>query len=197
MPESIRRLIESFKMLPGVGEKNTERLAFTILDFDEDQVKMLSNSIVDVRNNIKKCKICNNLTEKDICDVCEDSTRNDELLCVVDDVKNIFIFEKMAMYNGLYHVLDGLISPMDGINPEDIGLEKLIDRIQNGNFTEVVFAFNPSIEAETTSMYIKRILSDTNIKFTRLASGVPMGANMEYIDSLTLERALSDRKEVE
>ena len=197
MPESIRRLIESFKMLPGVGEKTAERLAFSILDFDEDQVELFSNSIVDVSNNIKKCKICNNLTEKDICDVCEDSTRNDELLCVVDDVKNIFIFEKMAMYNGLYHVLDGLISPMDGINPEDIGLEKLIDRIQNGNFSEVVFAFNPSIEAETTSMYIKRILSDTNIKFTRLASGVPMGANMEYIDSLTLERALSDRKEVE
>ena len=197
MPESIRRLIESFKMLPGVGEKTAERLAFSILDFDEDQVELFSNSIVDVSNNIKKCKICNNLTEKDICDICEDSTRNDELLCVVDDVKNIFIFEKMAMYNGLYHVLDGLISPMDGINPEDIGLEKLIDRIQNGNFKEVVFAFNPSIEAETTSMYIKRILSDTNIKFTRLASGVPMGANMEYIDSLTLERALSDRKEVE
>ncbi len=197
MPESIRRLIESFKMLPGVGEKTAERLAFSILDFDEDQIELFSNSIVDVSNNIKKCNVCNNLTEKDICDVCEDNTRNNELLCVVDDVKNIFIFEKMAMYNGLYHVLDGLISPMDGINPEDIGLEKLIDRIQNGNFKEVVFAFNPSIEAETTSMYIKRILSDTNIKFTRLASGVPMGANMEYIDSLTLERALSDRKEVE
>ena len=138
-----------------------------------------------------------NLTENDICDICSDKTRNDAILCVVDDVRNIFIFEKMGMFNGYYHVLDGLISPIDGINPEDIGLEKLLDRIQNGNFKEVVFAFNPSIEAETTSMYIKRILSDSGIVFTRLASGVPMGANMEYIDSLTLERALSDRKEVE
>lgn len=197
MPESIRRLIESFKMLPGVGEKTAERLAFSILDFDEDQVELFSNSIVDVSNNIKKCKICNNLTEKDICDVCEDSTRNDELLCVVDDVKNIFIFEKMAMYNGLYHVLDGLISPMDGINPEDIGLDKLLDRIKKENFKEIIFAFNPSIEAETTAMYIKRILDGYDLKFTRLASGVPMGANMEYVDSLTLERALNDRREVE
>ena len=197
MPESIKKLIESFKMLPGVGEKTAERLAFSVLEFDEDQIDMFSSSIVEVNEKITKCKCCNNLTENDICDICSDKTRNDAILCVVDDVRNIFIFEKMGMFNGYYHVLDGLISPIDGINPEDIGLEKLLDRIQNGNFKEVVFAFNPSIEAETTSMYIKRILSDSGIIFTRLASGVPMGANMEYIDSLTLERALSDRKEVE
>lgn len=197
MPESIKKLIESFKMLPGVGEKTAERLAFSVLEFDEDQIDMFSSSIVEVNEKITKCKCCNNLTENDICDICSDKTRNDAILCVVDDVRNIFIFEKMGMFNGYYHVLDGLISPIDGINPEDIGLEKLLDRIQNGNFKEVVFAFNPSIEAETTSMYIKRILSDSGIVFTRLASGVPMGANMEYIDSLTLERALSDRKEVE
>lgn len=197
MPESIKKLIESFKMLPGVGEKTAERLAFSVLEFDEDQIDMFSSSIVEVNEKITKCKCCNNLTENDICDICSDKTRNDAILCVVDDVRNIFIFEKMGMFNGYYHVLDGLISPIDGINPEDIGLEKLLDRIQNGNFKEVLFAFNPSIEAETTSMYIKRILSDSGIVFTRLASGVPMGANMEYIDSLTLERALSDRKEVE
>ena len=197
MPESIKKLIESFKMLPGVGEKTAERLAFSVLEFDEDQIDMFSSSIVEVNEKITKCKCCNNLTENDICDICSDKTRNDAILCVVDDVRNIFIFEKMGMFNGYYHVLDGLISPINGINPEDIGLEKLLDRIQNGNFKEVVFAFNPSIEAETTSMYIKRILSDSGIVFTRLASGVPMGANMEYIDSLTLERALSDRKEVE
>ena len=197
MPESIKKMIESFKMLTGIGEKKAERLAFSILDFDDDQVELFSNSIIDVNNKIKKCDICNNLTESNICDICADKNRNTSILCVVDDVKNVFIFEKMGMFSGYYHVLDGLISPMDGINPEDIGLEKLIDRIQSGNFKEVVFAFNPSIEAETTSMYIKRILSDTDIVFTRLASGVPMGANMEYIDSLTLERALNDRKEVE
>lgn len=197
MPESIKRVIESFKMLPGIGEKTAERLAFSILEFDDDQIELFSDSIVEVGRKIRKCSICNCLTEKDTCDICLDKTRNENILCVVDDVKNVFIFEKMAMFNGYYHVLDGLISPMDGINPEDIGLEKLLDRIHNGNFKEVVFAFNPSIEAETTSMYIKRILSDSGIIFTRLASGVPMGANMEYIDSLTLERALNDRKEVE
>ncbi len=197
MPESIKRVIESFKMLPGVGEKTAERLAFSILDFDEDQIELFSSSITEVGEKIRKCSICNSLTENDVCDICLDKTRNQNILCVVDDVKNVFIFEKMAMFNGYYHVLDGLISPMDGVNPEDIGLEKLLDRIHNANFKEVVFAFNPSIEAETTSMYIKRILSDSGLIFTRLASGVPMGANMEYIDSLTLERALNDRKEVE
>ncbi|MBP3841219.1 MAG: recombination protein RecR [Bacilli bacterium] len=197
MPESIKRVIESFKMLPGVGEKTAERLAFSILDFDEDQIELFSSSITEVGEKIRKCSICNSLTENDVCDICLDKTRNQNILCVVDDVKNVFIFEKMAMFNGYYHVLDGLISPMDGVNPEDIGLERLLDRIHNANFKEVVFAFNPSIEAETTSMYIKRILSDSGLIFTRLASGVPMGANMEYIDSLTLERALNDRKEVE
>ena len=197
MPESIKRVIESFKMLPGVGEKTAERLAFSILDFDEDQIELFSSSITEVGEKIRKCSICNSLTENDVCDICLDKTRNQNILCVVDDVKNVFIFEKMAMFNGYYHVLDGLISPMDGVNPEDIGLERLLDRIHNANFKEVVFAFNPSIEAETTSMYIKRILSDSGLIFTRLASGVPMGANMEYIDSLTLERALNYRKEVE
>lgn len=197
MPESLKKMIESFKMLPGIGEKTAERLAFSVLDFDEDQIELFSNSILDVGNNIKKCQVCNNLTELEICDICKDKNRNLDILCVVDDVKNVFIFEKMGMFNGYYHVLDGLISPMDGINPEDIGLEKLIERINNGNFKEIIFAFNPTIEAETTAMYIKRILSDTKIVFSRLASGVPMGANMEYIDRLTLERALDDRKEIE
>ena len=197
MPDSINRMIESFKMLPGVGEKTAERLAFSILDFDDEQIELFSKSIIDVNTKVKKCSCCNTLTENDICSICSDPTRNDKILCVVDDVKSVFLFEIMGMFDGYYHVLDGLISPMDGINPEDIGLEKLLERIRNNSFNEIVFAFNPSIEAETTSMYIKRILSDSNIVFTRLASGVPMGANMEYIDSLTLQRALSDRKEIE
>ena len=197
MPESIKKMIESFKMLPGIGERTAERLAFSILEFDDEQIALFSDSINDVTNKIKKCSICNTLTENEVCKICNDNTRNNDILCVVDDVKNVFLFEKMGMFDGYYHVLDGLISPMDGINPEDIGLEKLIDRIKKNNFKEIIFAFNPSIEAETTAMYIKRILDGTDIFFSRLASGVPMGANMEYIDSLTLERALNDRKEVE
>ena len=118
-------------------------------------------------------------------------------MCVVEDSKNVFLFEKLGMFNGMYHVLDGLISPIDGINPEDIGLDKLIDRIRNEKFKEIIFAFKPSIEGETTALYIKKVLDGIGVKITRLASGVPMGADMEYVDSLTLERALNDRKEIE
>lgn len=197
MPDSLYRLIESFKMLPGIGEKTAERLAFSVLSFDDEQITLFSDSIMDVNKKINKCPNCNSLTELDICSICADENRNKNILCVVDDVKNIFLFEKMGMFDGYYHVLDGLISPLDGINPEDIGISKLLDRIRNGEFKEIIFAFNPSIEAETTAMYIRRILNDVDIKITSLASGVPMGANMEYLDSLTLERALHDRKILE
>lgn len=196
-PESIKNLIESFKYLPGIGQKTAERLAFSVLEFDQDQVELFSNSLKEVKSKIHSCKICNVLTENELCFICNDHTRDHTVLCVVDDVKTIFVFESMGMYKGEYHVLEGLISPLEGINPEDIGIGQLLDRIKNGTFSEIIFAFRPSIEGETTSLYIKRILEGLNIKATRLASGVPMGADMEYIDSLTLERALTDRKEVE
>lgn len=196
-PESIKNLIESFKYLPGIGEKTAERFAFSVLELDDDQIDIFKESLSDVKSKIHKCPICNVLTEKDICNICSNNLRDKSKLFIVEDVKSVFTFEKLGMYDGKYHVLNGLISPLDGINPEDIGLDKLIDRIHNENFNEIIFAFKPSIEGETTSLYIKRILDDLDIKITRLASGVPIGADMEYIDSLTLERALNDRKEIE
>lgn len=196
-PESIKNLIESFKFLPGIGEKTAERLAFSILDLEDEQTDIFSSSIEDVKQNIHNCSKCNTLTDSDLCFVCSDDSRNKDLLCVVEDSKNVFLFEKLGMFNGMYHVLDGLISPIDGINPEDIGLDKLIDRIRNEKFKEIIFAFKPSIEGETTALYIKKVLDGMGVKITRLASGVPMGADMEYVDSLTLERALNDRKEIE
>ena len=196
-PDSIKSLIESFKFLPGIGEKTAERLAFSVLDLEEEQVEFFSDSLKDVKNKIHKCEICNTLTENDKCYICNDESRVNDMLCVVEDTKNVFLFEKLGMFHGKYHVLDGLISPLDGINPEDIGLDRLLDRILNEKFQEIIFAFKPSIEGETTSLYIKRILDGLNIKTTRLASGVPIGADMEYVDSLTLERALNDRKEIE
>ena len=195
-PDSLKNLIESFKFLPSVGEKTAERFAFSIFDFDDEQVELFKESLDDVRTKVHKCVNCNTLTENDLCSICSDEKRNKHLLCVVEDVKSVYLFEKIGMFNGVYHVLDGLISPLDGINPEDIGIDKLLDRIQNGEFEEVIFAFKPSIEGETTSLYIKKILDGLNIKITKIANGVPIGADMEYIDSLTLERALSDRKEV-
>lgn len=196
-PDSIRNLIESFKYLPGIGEKTAERLAFAVLDLEEEQTELFAESLVDVKKKIHYCSKCNSLTENELCFVCSDLTRDKKILCVVEDIKNVFLFEKLGMFHGYYHVLKGLISPLDGINPEDIGIDKLLDRITNEGFEEIIFAFKPSIEGETTALYIKKILSGMNVIITRLASGVPMGADMEYVDSLTLERALKDRKEVE
>lgn len=196
-PDSLKNLIESFKYLPGIGEKTAERLAFAVLEFDEDQCELFSQSLLDVKSKIKKCSICNTLTENDVCFVCSNNLRDNEILCVVDDTKSVFLFEKLGMFNGYYHVLDDLISPLDGVNPEDIGLNKLIERISKDKFKEIILAFKPSIEGETTALYIKKILSDMDVVVSRLASGLPIGADMEYVDKLTLERALIDRKEIE
>ena len=196
-PESIKDLIESFKFLPGIGEKTAERLAFSVLELDVEQTELFSESIINVKKNIHKCKVCNTLTENELCFVCSDHMRENSVICIVEDTKNVFLFEKLGMFHGNYHVLDGLISPLDGINPEDIGLNILIDRVSSGEFKEIILAFKPSIEGETTALYIKRVLDGLDVKITRLASGVPMGADMEYVDSLTLERALNDRKEIE
>ncbi len=196
-PESIKNLIESFKFLPGIGSKTAERLAFSILDLDDDQVAFFSNSIDSVKKNIHKCSICNTLTEEDICFVCSNQNRDNYTLCVVEDSKNVFLFEKLGIFKGKYHVLDSLISPLEGINPEDIGIEKLLNRIENEHFEEIIFAFKPSVEGETTALYIKKILEGIDIKVSRLASGIPIGADMEFLDCLTLERALNDRKSIE
>lgn len=195
-PDSLKSLIETFKYLPGIGEKTAERFAFSILDLDDDQVDLFCNNLISVKKNIHKCNVCNLLTENDVCYICADDYRDQNTLCIVEDAKSAFLFEKLGMFKGKYHILDGLISPLDGINPEDIGLDKLLDRIYKDKYSELIFAFKPSIEGETTALYIKKILDDMDIKITRLASGVPIGADMEYVDSLTLERALNDRKEI-
>lgn len=195
-PKCISNVIESFKLLPGIGEKTAERFVFSLLEMDEENIDYFSNSLKELPKKIKRCNKCNGITEDEICDICTDRSRNGKVLCVLDEVKNIFLFEKLGVFDGYYHVLEGLISPIDGINPEDIGLDKLLERIRNEQFEEIIFAFKPSIEGETTSLYIRKILSDSKIKISRLASGVPMGADIEYVDGLTLERALNDRKEI-
>jgi recombination protein RecR len=181
-------------MLPGIGEKTAERLAFFLINQDEDKTNFFANSIITAKEKIHECEICNNITDKDICDICSNSLRDNKILCVVEDVKSIFLFEKVGTYNGKYHVLNGLISPLDGIDPDDIGIDKLINRIKKDNYEEIIIAVKPSIEGETTALYIKKILEGMNIKVSRIASGVPIGTDIEYIDSMTLERALLDRK---
>ena len=195
-PDSLKNLIESFKYLPSVGEKTAERYAFSVFALDDDQFKLFLDSLKDVKDKVHKCSKCNCLTENDLCSICSDNLRKSNTLCVVEDVKSVYLFEKTGLFNGKYHVFDGLISPLDGINPEDIGIDKLLDRINDEKFSEIIFAFKPSIEGETTSLYIKKILDGLNIKITKIANGVPIGADIEYVDSLTLERALNDRKEI-
>lgn len=196
-PDSLKRLIESFKYIPGVGEKTAERYAFSLMDMPEERVEFFLESIQDVKEKVKQCKICNYLTEEDTCYICSDKLRDDEILCVIEDVKSLAIFEKLGLFHGRYHVLNGLISPLDGVNPEDIGLDVLLERIRNGKYREIILAFKPSVEGETTALYIKKILDDMNIIISRIASGIPIGADMEYMDAMTLERALLDRKNLE
>ena len=196
-PESLKNLIESFKLLPGVGEKTAERMAFFLLNEDQEKTDFFANSITSAKEKIRKCSICNGITDKEVCDICSNSLRNKKVLCVVEDPKSIFLFERVGSYNGEYHVIDGLISPLDGIDPDDIGIDKLVKRIQKEKYDEIIIAVKPSIEGETTALYIKKIIEGMNIKVTRIASGIPIGTDIEYIDSMTLERALSDRKEIE
>ena len=192
-PDSLKSLVESFKCLPGIGEKTAERLAFAILDLEDEQIDLFSESILDVKRKIHKCNNCNLLTENDLCYICSDNTRENNILCVVEDSKSVFLFEKLGTFNGKYHVLEGLISPLDGINPENLNISSLIERIKKEPIEEVILALKPSIEGETTSLYISKLLEKENVKITKIAHGIPIGVDMEYIDSLTLEMALEDR----
>ncbi len=196
-PESLKNLIESFKLLPGIGEKTAERLAFYLINEEKEKTDFFADSIIKAKEKIKKCPVCNGITDKEICDICSNSSRDKTFLCIVEDPKSIFLFEKVGTYNGEYHVIDGLISPLDGIDPDDIGLEKLVKRINDNDYKEIIIAVKPSIEGETTALYIKKIIDGMNIKVTRIASGIPIGTDIEFIDAMTLERALEDRKEIE
>lgn len=194
-PSSIRNLIDCLKKLPGVGEKSAERLAYSIINFDNEKLDNFSKALRDIKN-LKKCSICNNLTDSDICYICADEKRNKDTIFVVEKSKDIVLFEKMGNYNGKYHVLGGLISPMEGINPDDISIDSLVDRVKDNNVKEVIIVLKPSIEGETTMQYIKKILSKYDVKVSKIPIGIPMGTDIEYIDSMTLEMAFEDRKDI-
>lgn len=195
-PPSILNLIKCFKKLPGIGEKSAERLALSILNMEDEVLDLFSESLKNIKTKIKRCQLCHNLTEDETCYICNDKTRDKSVICVVEDPKNIIIFEKMGSFNGIYHVLDGLISPLDGINPEDINIDTLLKRIENNEISEIIIAVKPSIEGETTALYISKMLSDTDVIVTKIAHGIPLGAEIDYIDSLTLAKSIQDRKEV-
>ena len=195
-PKSLNNLIEAFKYFPGIGEKTAERMAFHVLGMDDIQTNFLSDSIKNAKSKIKRCKICNHISEEDVCYICNDNLRNKDYLCVVEDPKTVISIEKLGTFNGYYHVLNGLIETLDGINPEDIRLDKLITRLEDNKFKEVIIAVKPCLEGEMTALYINNVLSGMNIEVSRLASGIPMGADMEYIDPITLEKAFDNRKKI-
>ena len=196
-PKSFEELLECFKTLPGIGEKNAERLCFAVLQSSEEQAKKFSDSIMNVKTKIKKCNICNNYTEDtDICEICNNQGRDHTTICVVESVKDLILFEKSNAFKGIYHVLEGLISPLEGINPEDIKINELINRIKKEEIKEVILALNMTMEGETTSLYISKLLEGTGVSVTKIEAGIPVAADMEYLDSLTIQRALEGRTEV-
>ena len=195
-PKTFQQLIDMFKLLPGVGTKTAERYAFSILSLSQEKLEELSKVITDVGNNITTCPICGCMCETNKCMFCNDETRDSSIICVVENQKNAFIFEKLGAFKTKYHVLGGLISPIDGINPDDLSIEKLINRIKKENIKEIILALRPGIEGNTTSLYIRKLLEDAEVKITQMAQGVPIGADIEYLDKLTLEMALENRSEI-
>lgn len=191
-PDTLNNLIECFKHLPGIGEKTAERLALSLLESDDSLIQLFSSSISNLKTNVKKCSRCYSYSENELCSVCQDKTRNNDTICVVETPKDVVSIEKIGTYKGLYHVLDGLISPMNGKNPEDLNINSLLNRIKDENIKEVIFVLTPNIEGETTALYISKKI-DKDIIISKIAHGVPLGANMDYVDSLTLEMALENR----
>lgn len=194
LPNSLKNLIDNFKCLPGIGGKTAERLAFSMLNFDKNNLTNFANAIIDVRDKITYCKLCGNISDSELCSICSDKERDFSTIFVVEKSKDIILFEKLGVYKGVYHVLNGLIAPLDGIGPDEIAISELLSRVDNDNIKEVILALKPSIEGETTMQYIKRLLIDRNVKVSKIATGVPIGTDMEYIDSLTLELAIDERK---
>ncbi|MDN7243853.1 MULTISPECIES: recombination mediator RecR [Planococcaceae] len=195
-PEPISKLMESFMKLPGIGPKTAARLAFFVLGMKEDTVLDFAKALVDAKRNLSFCSNCGHITDVDPCHICQDPQRDRTTICVVQDPKDVIAMEKMRDYTGLYHVLQGAISPMDGIGPEDINVPSLLRRLQDEEVAELILATNPTIEGEATAMYISRLVKPSGIKTTRIAHGLPVGGDLEYADEVTLSKALEGRREL-
>ncbi len=188
-------MIEAFRRLPGVGRKSAERMAFGVLDMDEKQFSDFTGAIESAKSAIHTCKICGNMTAGEICPICADDGRDKKIICVVEDTKGVISFEKLKEYKGLYHVLGGVISPRTGKSAQDLNIASLVDRIKAGGVTEVMIATNSTVEGETTAMYISRVIKPTGVRVTRLAYGIPIGADIEYADKMTLLCAITGRRD--
>lgn len=189
----LTKLTECFARLPGIGRKSAQRLAFHILRMPEEEAKAFANAILEAREKIGYCEICKNITDTPRCAICSDETRDKSTVCVVEDPRDVIAIERTKEYHGLYHVLGGLISPMDGIGPENLFIKELLARLGDGTVKEVIMATNPTVEGEATAMYLSRLIKPMDIKVSRLAYGIPVGGNLEYADEVTLYRAIEGR----
>ena len=190
-PDSILQLIEVFSSFPGIGKKTAQRMAFHVLRSSSNIASQLSESVINMKSKIRFCSVCNGITENDPCNICSNPKRDESSICIVEQASDVYTFEKTNSYHGVYHVLGGVLSPLDGIGPDDLAIESLISRVKPG--FEIVIATNPSIEGEATSLYIAKLLNEQSVKVTRLARGLPMGGDLEYLDEATLMRAMEGR----
>lgn len=192
----IANLIDEFTKLPGIGRKTAQRLAFHVIGLSFEDANLLSSAITRAKESIKYCGICTNLTDSDTCNICSDKSRDNSFICVVEDPRDVIAMEKTKEFKGLYHVLHGAISPLDGVGPEDIKIKELLARLGTGEVKEVILATNPNIEGEATAMYLARLLKPLGIMVTRIAHGIPVGGDLEYADEVTLAKALEGRREI-
>lgn len=193
---SIEKLIESFEKLPSIGHKTAQRLAFYMLDISNEEAKEFTDSIINAKQNLKFCSKCFNISDTDPCHICGNPKRDETIICVVEDVRDVFAMERTHEFKGVYHILHGSISPMNGIGPDDIKIKELLKRLMDGKVKELILATNPRVEGEATAMYISKLVKPMGIRVTRIASGIPVGGDLEYTDEITLTKALEGRKEI-
>ena len=194
--EALQRLAEQFARLPGIGKKSALRLAYSVLELSDEEAANFAETIIDAKDKIHLCPICQSLTDKDICSVCNDLSRDRSTICVLEDTKAVVSLEKVREYRGLYHVLHGVISPMNGVTPDKLKIKELLERLEDDSVKEIIIATNPTVEGEATAMYLSRLLKPFDIKITRLAYGIPVGSDLEYADEVTLYRALEGRRDI-
>lgn len=193
---ALEKLVEQFQKIPSIGRKTAQRMAFHVLDLPENEAKEFADAIMEAHTKIHHCALCHNLTENELCPICESVTRDHTLLCVVEDPRDIPALERTREFSGVYHVLHGTISPMNGVGPDQLTIKSLVERVSKGEIKEVIMATNPTLEGDTTAMYIGKLLKPFEVKVTRLAYGIPVGADIEYADDVTLLRALEGRREL-
>ena len=195
-PKPLAKLINELSKLPGIGSKSAQRLAFHILSLEDREAEQLAEAVLSAKREMKYCSVCGNLTDEDPCAICSDPARREDVICVVESPRDVMAMERIKEFNGLYHVLHGVISPMEGIGPEDINLKSLIQRLQLNDVKELIIATNPNIEGEATAMYISKLVKPFGVKTTRIARGIPIGGDLEYTDEITLTKALEGRGEI-